>query len=85
MNVGEYNTLDLVKHDFSILYFSIIEMQENGHTFRQESWCNLDFGHQMATVCVCVCAKFQTDPVKNYITAQNVVSSLPGDCLNVPN
>ena len=36
----------------------IFEMQEKGKTFRYESRWNLDFGHQMAAVCVQVCQEF---------------------------
>jgi hypothetical protein len=85
MNVGKYNT-DVVKdktkkHAFFIFYSIIFEMQEKRHTFRSESRCPIDFVQQMAAVC----ATFQTDPVKNYITAQYFVSSLPGVFRNVPN
>jgi hypothetical protein len=59
INVGEYNTLDLVKDNtikknihFLIYLFVIFEMQEKGHIIRQEFRHKLDFGHQMAAVCV---------------------------------
>ena len=53
MNVGEYNTLDLVKDNtnkktcvFYIFFCSIIfEMQEKGHNIILQFRQNLDFGH----------------------------------------
>ena len=65
MNVGEYNTLDLVKDNtkkekqaFSIFFICciIFETQEEGQTM-SDSRCNLDVVHKMAAVC----ERFQTD------------------------
>ena len=48
MNVGEYNTLDLVKDNTNtFLYFfcNIFEMEEKGHNVLFQPRRNLDFGH----------------------------------------
>jgi hypothetical protein len=45
MNVGEYNTLDMVKDDVFIFCTIIFGMQEKGHNVLFQPMRNLDFGH----------------------------------------